>query len=49
MRSRLTKIERLVDQRVKERKLYGPIYDELLKLKYLHQRYTNYQHWLRSQ
>ena len=49
VRSRLTKIERLVDQRVKGRKLYGPIYDELLKLKYLHQRYTNYQHWLRSQ
>lgn len=48
-RSRLTKIERLVDQRVKGRKLYGPIYDELLKLKYLHQRYTNYLHWLKSQ
>jgi hypothetical protein len=48
-RSRLTRIERLVDQRVKGRKLYGPIYDELLKLKYLHQRYTNYLHWLKSQ
>ena len=48
-RSRLAKIERLVDQRVKGRKLYGPIYDELLKLKYLHQRYTNYLHWLRTQ
>lgn len=48
-RSRLTKIEKLVDQRVKGRKLYGPIYDELLKLKYLHQRYTNYLHWLKSQ
>lgn len=47
-RSRLVKIERLVDQRVKGRKLYGPNYDELLKLKYMHQRYTNYLHWLRS-
>jgi MoxR-like ATPase len=47
-RSRLTKIERLVDERVKGRKLYGHLYDDLLKLKYLHQRYTNYLHWLRA-
>ncbi len=49
IRSRLAEIERLVDQRVKGRKLYGHLYDDLLKLKYLHQRYTNYLHWLRSQ
>jgi MoxR-like ATPase len=48
-RSRLTKIERLIGERVKGRKLYGPLYDDLQKLKYLHQRYTNYLHWLRSQ
>ena len=48
-RARLATIERLVDQRVKGRKLYGPLYDDLLKLKYLHQRYTNYLHWVRSQ
>lgn len=48
-RSRLAKIEQLVEQRIKGRKLYGHLYDELLKLKYLHQRYTNYLHWLRSQ
>ncbi|CAN5345832.1 hypothetical protein BH11PSE11_BH11PSE11_33070 [soil metagenome] len=47
--SRLAKIERLVAERVKGRKLYGHLYDDLLKLKYLHQRYTNYLHWLRSQ
>lgn len=47
-RSRLTRIERLVDERVKGRKLYGHLYDDLLKLKYLHQRYTNYLHWLRA-
>lgn len=48
-RARLAKIEKLVEERVKGRKLYGPLYDELLKLKYLHQRYTNYLAWLRSQ
>jgi MoxR-like ATPase len=47
-RSRLTRIERLVEERVKGRKLYGHLYDDLLKLKYLHQRYTNYLHWLRA-
>jgi len=48
-RSRLAKIEQMVEQRIKGRKLYGHLYDELLKLKYLHQRYTNYLHWLRTQ
>jgi MoxR-like ATPase len=48
-RTRLARIERLVAERVKGRKLYGHLYDDLLKLKYLHQRYTNYLHWLRSQ
>jgi MoxR-like ATPase len=47
-RARLARIERLVDDRAKGRKLYGHIYDDLLKLKYLHQRYTNYLHWLRE-
>jgi MoxR-like ATPase len=47
--ARLSKIERLVGDRVKGRKLYGPLYDDLLKLKYLHQRHTNYLAWLRSQ
>ena len=47
--ARLAKIEKLVSERIKGRKLYGPLYDDLLKLKYLHQRYTNYLQWLRSQ
>jgi MoxR-like ATPase len=47
-RARLARIERLVDERVKGRKLYGHLYDDLLKLKYLHQRYANYLHWLRA-
>ncbi|NPU92440.1 MAG: ATPase [Gammaproteobacteria bacterium] len=48
-RTRIGKIERLVAEWCKGRKLYGHIYDDLLKLKYLHQRYTNYLHWLRLQ
>jgi MoxR-like ATPase len=48
-RSRLARIEKLVAERVKARKLYGHLYDDLLKLKYLHQRYTNYLAWLRAQ
>jgi len=49
VRARLTRIERLVAERVGARKLYGHLYDDLLKLKYLHQRYTNYLHWLGTQ
>ncbi len=47
-RTRLGRIERVIDERVKGRKLYGHLHDDLLKLKYLHQRYTNYLHWLRA-
>ena len=47
-RSRLVKIERLITEWSKGRKLYGHIYDDLLKLKYLHQRYTNYLRWLKT-
>ncbi len=46
VRTRMTRIERLVAERVQGRKLYGPLHDELLHLKYLHQRYTNYLAWL---
>lgn len=49
VRARLTRIERLVAERVGARKLYGHLYDDLLKLKYMHQRYTNYLHWLGTQ
>ena len=45
-RARLVRIERTIEQVVRGRKLYGHQYDDLLKLKYLHQRYTNYLHWL---
>lgn len=48
-RSRLVKIERLISEWSKGRKLYGHIYDDVLNLKYLHQRYTNYLRWLKTQ
>ena len=46
-RAQLVKIERLLGGWSKGRKLYGHLYDDLLKLKYLHQRYTNYVRWLK--
>jgi MoxR-like ATPase len=47
VRARLVKIERLLTDWSKGRKLYGHLFDDLLKLKYLHQRYTNYLKWLK--
>lgn len=47
-RARLIKIERVLSEWSKGRKLYGPMFDDVLKLKYLHQRYTNYLSWLAS-
>jgi MoxR-like ATPase len=49
VRARLVRIERLLAEWSKGRKLYGNLFDDVLKLKYLHQRYTNYLHWLTSQ
>ena len=48
VRGRLAAIERQVAELGKGRKLYGHIYDDLIQLKYLHQRYTNYLRWLRT-
>jgi MoxR-like ATPase len=48
VQARLTRIERLITEWSKGRKLYGHLYDDLLKLKYLHQRYTNYLRWLKT-
>lgn len=47
-RARLAGIERLIAEWAKGRKLYGHLYDDLLRLKYLHQRYTNYLRWLKT-
>jgi MoxR-like ATPase len=46
VRSRLVKIERLIGELAKGRKIYGHLFDDLLSLKYLHQRYTNYLRWV---
>nr|WP_218281169.1 hypothetical protein [Verrucomicrobium spinosum] len=46
--SRLVKIERLITDWARGNKLYGHLYDDMLKLKYLHQRYTNYLRWLKT-
>ena len=48
VRQRLVRVERLVGELTKGRKLYGHLYDDLLTLKYLHQRYTNYLRWLET-
>jgi hypothetical protein len=47
VRARLVKIERLLRQESQARKLYGPTFDDVLALKSMHQRYTNYLRWLR--
>jgi len=43
---RLNRIEQLIGELTRGRKLYGPLWDDLLTLKYLHQRYRNYLDWL---
>ncbi|MES1175645.1 MAG: AAA family ATPase [Myxococcales bacterium] len=48
-RARLAKIESLISQHTRGKKLYGHLYDDLLLLKYLHQRYTNYLRWVATQ
>lgn len=46
VRKRLVAIEKVLTQWSKSRKFYGHMFDDVLKLKYLHQRYTNYLRWL---
>jgi MoxR-like ATPase len=46
VRGRLVRIERLLAEWSRAGKLYGPLHDDILNLKYLHQRYTNYLEWL---
>jgi MoxR-like ATPase len=49
VRNRLVKIERILNDWSRGRKFYGHMFDDVLKLKYLHQRYTNYLRWLEWQ
>ena len=46
-RGRLVKIERLLGEWSKGRKIYGPMFDDILKLKDMHQRIGNYLRWLK--
>ena len=39
----------LIAELSRGKKLYGHLYDDVLVLKYLHQRYTNYLRWLATQ
>ncbi len=43
----LVQIEKMMSEISKGRKLYGPHLDDILTLKYLHQRYTGYLRWLK--
>jgi MoxR-like ATPase len=49
VRDRLVRIERTLADWSTGRKLYGTVYDDVVALKYLHQRYTNYLAWLTTQ
>jgi MoxR-like ATPase len=46
VRARLAQIEKVLAEWSRSRKLYGHVFDDVLKLKYMHQRYTNYARWL---
>jgi hypothetical protein len=46
VRDRLVAIERTLGEWSTGRKLYGTLADDIVTLKYLHQRYTNYLAWL---
>lgn len=46
VRKRLAAIERQIGEISKGRKIYGHLFDDVLALKYMHQRYTNYLKWL---
>lgn len=46
VKARLVKIERQLQTLADGKKLFGHLYDDVLALKYLHQRYTNYLNWL---
>ena len=43
----MIKIERLMEELVKNRKFHGYMFDDILKLKYLYQRYSNYLRWIK--
>jgi len=46
VQKRLVSIEQQIGEIGKGRKIYGHLFDDVLTLKYMHQRYTNYLKWL---
>ncbi len=46
VRRRLAAVEKTLGALADGRKMYGPLFDDVLQLKYLHQRYSNYLRWL---
>lgn len=46
VRERIAAVERALKKLADGRKLYGHLFDDVLQLKYLHQRYSNYLRWL---
>lgn len=47
-RARMVRIERVLNEWSKSsRKVYGPMFDDILKLKSVHQRLSNYVRWLK--
>ena len=46
VRPRLVEIERILSDWSSGRKFHGHMFDDVLKLKYFHQRYTNYLRWV---
>lgn len=46
VKKRMEHIERMLKRIAKGNKLYAYLFDDVLKLKYYHQRYQNYLHWL---
>ena len=46
VRKRLAEVERAIDTLAKGGKIYGHLQDDVVALKYLHQRYSNYLQWL---
>jgi MoxR-like ATPase len=49
VRLRLSRIEGVLREWQDQRKLHGHMLDDVIALKYLHQRYSNYLRWLESQ
>lgn len=45
---RIHQIEITIAKIIQGKKMYGHTYEDVVKLKYLHQRYTNYLNWLKA-